>query len=144
MRPAWRSASCSIVALHAAGATASAAADTAPLRVCAKPNNLPSSHRDGSGFENRIARLVAQELERPLEFVWHPQWRAFTRKTLGAGKCDLRDRLDAFIAQRRAQIDAVLADYAVPRLDPVAQPAPDIAQQHSAQNGEQAQGSSSR
>jgi mxaJ protein len=84
-----RSALCGVVALLAAGTAPSAAADPVPLRVCAEPNNLPSSHRDGSGFENRIARLVADDLGRPLEFVWHPQWRAFTRKTLGAGKCDL-------------------------------------------------------
>jgi mxaJ protein len=27
------------------------------LRVCADPDNLPLSHADGSGFENRIARV---------------------------------------------------------------------------------------
>jgi mxaJ protein len=41
---------------------ASAVAPARELRVCADPDNLPLSHADGSGFENRIARLVADEM----------------------------------------------------------------------------------
>ena len=59
------------------------------LRVCADPDNLPYSSRDGSGFENRIARIVADELQAPLQLHWQPQRRGFVRKTLGAGRCDV-------------------------------------------------------
>ena len=58
------------------------------LRVCAEPDNLPFSHADHSGFENRIASLLAQELDATLVYSWQPQRRAFVRKTLGAGLCD--------------------------------------------------------
>lgn len=60
-----------------------------PLRVCADPDNLPYSRADGSGFENRIAELVAADLRRPLEYAWLPDRRGFVRKTLGAQLCDV-------------------------------------------------------
>jgi quinoprotein dehydrogenase-associated probable ABC transporter substrate-binding protein len=60
-----------------------------PLRVCADPNNMPFSHRDGQGFENKIAELVARELHRPLVYFWSPQRRGFIRNTLAAGRCDV-------------------------------------------------------
>ena len=59
------------------------------LRVCADPDNLPLSHADGSGFENRIARLVAEEMGAELRYEWLPQRRGFVRKTLGEGLCDV-------------------------------------------------------
>jgi mxaJ protein len=59
------------------------------LRVCADPDNLPYSHRDGSGFENRIAQLVASDFGLPLAYAWLADRRGFVRKTLGAGLCDL-------------------------------------------------------
>jgi quinoprotein dehydrogenase-associated probable ABC transporter substrate-binding protein len=59
------------------------------LRVCADPDNLPFSHRDGSGFENRIAALVAEELGATLTYEWAPLLRGFVRKTIGSGACDL-------------------------------------------------------
>jgi mxaJ protein len=61
----------------------------APLRVCADPDNLPFSHRDGSGFENRIAQLAAEDLKLPLAYEWLPDRRGFVRKTLGARLCDV-------------------------------------------------------
>lgn len=59
------------------------------LRVCADPDNLPYSHRDGSGFENRLAQWLAEELHRPLQVAWLPLQRGFVRKTLGEGRCDV-------------------------------------------------------
>ena len=64
-------------------------AGAAELRVCAEPDNLPFSHRDESGFENRIARLLAADLGRELTYSWNLQRRAFVRKTFGSGLCDL-------------------------------------------------------
>src|SRR3954447_8696365 len=59
------------------------------LRVCADPDNLPLSHYDGSGFENRIARLIAAEMGAELRYEWLPLRRGFVRKTMGAGACDV-------------------------------------------------------
>jgi mxaJ protein len=66
-----------------------AASETRELRVCADPDNLPFSHEDGSGFENRIARLVADEMGAELRYEWLPLRRGFVRKTMGAGLCDV-------------------------------------------------------
>jgi quinoprotein dehydrogenase-associated probable ABC transporter substrate-binding protein len=60
-----------------------------PLRVCADPNNMPFSNRQGQGFENRIADLVAREMHRPLAYFWSPQRRGFVRNTLNAERCDV-------------------------------------------------------
>ena len=67
------------------------AAEPAPdaLRVCADPDNLPYSHENGTGFENRIAQLVADEMKLPLAYEWLPDRRGFVRKTLGARLCDV-------------------------------------------------------
>jgi mxaJ protein len=59
------------------------------LRVCADPDNLPYSRRDGSGFENRIAEAVAKELGATLVYTWLPQGRGLVRKTLNADLCDV-------------------------------------------------------
>jgi quinoprotein dehydrogenase-associated probable ABC transporter substrate-binding protein len=66
------------------------AADPAPLRVCADPDNLPFSNDRQQGFENAIARLVADDLHATLQYTWFSQQnRGFLRQTLQAGKCDL-------------------------------------------------------
>jgi mxaJ protein len=59
------------------------------LKVCADPNNLPFSNRRGEGFENKIAQLVAKDLNARVEYTWWAQRRGFFRNTLKAGECDL-------------------------------------------------------
>jgi quinoprotein dehydrogenase-associated probable ABC transporter substrate-binding protein len=65
------------------------------LRVCEDPDNPPFSMRDGSGFENKIAELLAKSLGWKLEYTWFPQRFGFIRHTLrakdeqGHYKCDL-------------------------------------------------------
>ena len=61
----------------------------APLRVCADPNNLPFSNDRGQGFENRIADLLARDLQEKVEYTWWAQRRGFVRNTLKAGSCDV-------------------------------------------------------
>lgn len=61
----------------------------AQLRVCADPDNLPLSHENGSGFENRIAQLIADDWGVPLGYAWLPDRRGFVRKTLGEHLCDV-------------------------------------------------------
>jgi quinoprotein dehydrogenase-associated probable ABC transporter substrate-binding protein len=59
------------------------------LRVCADPANLPLSDRDGGGFENAIAELLAAKLGRTVQYTWYPQATGFVRQTLAKGLCDL-------------------------------------------------------
>lgn len=59
------------------------------LRVAADPNNLPFSNDRLEGFENRIAEILADELDAKLEYTWHAQRRGFFRNTLKANKADL-------------------------------------------------------
>ncbi len=59
------------------------------LRVCADPNNLPFSNDRQEGFENAIAKVIADALGADLEYVWWAERRGFIRNTLNAGLCDL-------------------------------------------------------
>jgi mxaJ protein len=59
------------------------------LRVCADPNNMPFSSREQTGFENRIAALVAGDLSARLMFVWQRMGRGFVREYLDKAQCDL-------------------------------------------------------
>jgi mxaJ protein len=70
-------------------AACSMAAPERVLRVCADPNNLPFSNERGEGFENRLADLVAEELDARVEYTWFAQRRGFIRNTLRAGACDV-------------------------------------------------------
>lgn len=72
-----------------------AALERDAFRVCADPNNLPFSHRNLQGFENRLAELWADRLNLEVEYTWFPQRRGFIRNTLTARneqdeyKCDV-------------------------------------------------------
>jgi quinoprotein dehydrogenase-associated probable ABC transporter substrate-binding protein len=73
----------------ACAVTAALGASAPPLRVCADPNNMPFSNAHGDGFENKMAALVARELDRSLVYFWLPQRRGFLRNSLNAGQCDV-------------------------------------------------------
>jgi mxaJ protein len=75
--------------IAALGGDPSAHAADRVLRVCADPNNLPFSNRQGGGFENKIAEVLAKDLAARLEYTWWAQRRGFVRNTLRAGECDL-------------------------------------------------------
>lgn len=71
-------------------------ADRDAFRVCADPNNLPFSNKQGEGLENRLAEIWAKDLGVPLEYTWFPQRMGFIRNTLravdpqtGQHKCDV-------------------------------------------------------
>jgi quinoprotein dehydrogenase-associated probable ABC transporter substrate-binding protein len=59
------------------------------LRVCADPADLPSSNDKGEGYENKIAKIIADELKVPVVYTWFPRATGFVRMTLAAKKCDL-------------------------------------------------------
>jgi quinoprotein dehydrogenase-associated probable ABC transporter substrate-binding protein len=122
-----------LLALFGILACLGAAAQEPPqaLRVCADPDNLPYSREDGTGFENRIAELVAADFGLPLEYAWLPDRRGFVRKTMGAGLCDLVigvpagfDRTlntrpyyrSSYLLVQRAGSEAPLRDFSDPRL----------------------------
>jgi mxaJ protein len=68
---------------------ATAGSAPAALRVCADPDNLPFSDARGHGLENRLAELLARDLDRTLTYTWWAQRRGFLRETLRAGRCDV-------------------------------------------------------
>jgi len=59
------------------------------LRICADPNNLPYSNDQQEGFENKIVKLIATDLDREVTYFWFPQREAFFSKTLNSGVCDV-------------------------------------------------------
>jgi quinoprotein dehydrogenase-associated probable ABC transporter substrate-binding protein len=62
--------------------------DPKVLRVCADPHNLPFSNDKGEGFENKLAELFAEKLQKKLDYTYFPQATGFVRMTLGAHRCD--------------------------------------------------------
>ncbi len=70
------------------GAT-QAAAPRRVLRISADPNNLPFTNDRLEGFENRIAELLAREMQAELEYYWRAQRRGFFRQALKEGECDV-------------------------------------------------------
>jgi mxaJ protein len=62
---------------------------TAPLRICSDPDNLPFSNRAQSGFDNRIATLLAHDLGRTPVFVWTRSRRGFMREQFNKNACDV-------------------------------------------------------
>jgi quinoprotein dehydrogenase-associated probable ABC transporter substrate-binding protein len=58
------------------------------VRVCADPDNMPSSNDKSEGYENKIATLIAQELKAKLEYIWYPTRRGYFR-ILNGMYCDM-------------------------------------------------------
>jgi len=72
------------------GAAGSAApAQAWEMRVCADPDNMPFSRRDAGGFENKIAKVLADDLGAKLTFVWWPETEEMVSKQLREGNCDI-------------------------------------------------------
>lgn len=85
-----------VLAVIAAGAFAqSVPAQTSDLvsktalRVCADPAAYPMSTEDGTGYENRIAQLLGDKLDLPVDYTFYPMSTGFVRNTLKANKCDV-------------------------------------------------------
>ena len=52
------------------------------FRVCADGNYMPMSNQALEGYENQIAKLLADELDLEVEYYWFPQRLGFIRNTL--------------------------------------------------------------
>jgi quinoprotein dehydrogenase-associated probable ABC transporter substrate-binding protein len=80
--------SCIAIAAATAGCARAEAAQR-ELRVCADPNNMPFSNQRQQGFENRIANLIARDMNAKVTYTWWAQRRGFVRNTLNASSCDI-------------------------------------------------------
>jgi mxaJ protein len=78
-----------ILACGWACARETAARPVRELRVCADPNNLPFTNQRLQGFENKLADLVAREMDATVRYTWWAQRRGFIRNTLNTGQCDV-------------------------------------------------------
>jgi mxaJ protein len=58
------------------------------LKIAADPNNLPFTNDKLEGFENKIAALVADELNAQIQYIWRPQRLGFFQATLQTGQAD--------------------------------------------------------
>jgi quinoprotein dehydrogenase-associated probable ABC transporter substrate-binding protein len=63
--------------------------DPKVFRVCADPSNMPFSNTSGEGFENKVAALLAHELDEPTSYTYFPQVIGFVRNTLNVLRCDV-------------------------------------------------------
>jgi len=59
------------------------------IRICADPDNLPSSNDKSQGFENKIAELLAQFWGSRLEYAWWPVRRGYFSRALNGRYCDV-------------------------------------------------------
>jgi mxaJ protein len=92
----WRLAAIlGVLAVHQAAAQAPGLGSSVELvdpkvfRVCADPSNLPYSNTKGEGFENKVAELLAHDLNEPTNYTYFPQVIGFVRNTLNALRCDV-------------------------------------------------------
>ena len=76
------------VAATPAEAQRPAPRDPGLIRVCADPDNMPSSNEKGEGYENKLAELIAKELNSKLTYVWYPTRRGYFR-ILNGMYCDM-------------------------------------------------------
>ncbi len=73
---------CALLAAAAVLVQPAVALERDAFRVCADPNNLPFSHKNLQGFENKLAELWSERLGLQLEYTWFPQRMGFVRNTL--------------------------------------------------------------
>jgi mxaJ protein len=59
------------------------------ITVCADPADLPFSNKELEGFENKIAKIVAEGLNLELNFYWWPNQRGLVRNTLDKNTCQV-------------------------------------------------------
>ncbi len=61
----------------------------AELRICADPYDLPFSNDKEEGFENKIAHVIARDLNATVINYWWPARRGVLRSSILAGRCDV-------------------------------------------------------
>jgi quinoprotein dehydrogenase-associated probable ABC transporter substrate-binding protein len=91
MHRTWFTRSGALLVAAASVVLLASAARRAPseLRVCVDPYDMPFSNDKEEGFENKIAHVVARDLNATVVNFWFPQRRGFLRQTILAGHCDV-------------------------------------------------------
>jgi quinoprotein dehydrogenase-associated probable ABC transporter substrate-binding protein len=59
------------------------------LHIAADPNNLPFSNDKLEGFENKIADVIAKDLDADVQYVWRAQRRGFFRHAFKEDGCEV-------------------------------------------------------
>lgn len=84
-----------VSSIHADEVAKEAGADPSVLRICAAANEAPYSTRDEQGFENKIAKVIAEAMGRTAMFVWHNKPAIYlVRDKLDMRVCDVVIGLD--------------------------------------------------
>lgn len=83
--PSWTAACLAVAGIIAFSAPAGAW----EMRVCADPDYMPFSDVDGAGYENRIAEILADELDADLTYQWWPHEPSMISDMLREGECDM-------------------------------------------------------
>lgn len=95
LRHARRPAGHALAALGLAAIIVSGQWITAPfaaaweMRVCADPDYMPQSNRDGEGYENKIAEILADEMGADLTYQWWTLAPSMVSEQLREGNCDM-------------------------------------------------------
>lgn len=55
--------------------------------ICADPADLPFSNKKLEGFENEIAKIIAEGMNAEVNFYWWPNQRGLVRNTLNKNLC---------------------------------------------------------
>jgi mxaJ protein len=63
--------------------------DGSEFKVCSDQDNLPYSNSKQEGFENKIAEVLAKDLNKTLSYQFWYDRMGFLRNTLNAKKCDV-------------------------------------------------------
>ena len=80
----------SLAAFLLAGQGAAAPSAAAwEMRVCADPDYMPQSNRDGEGYENKIVEILADELGAELTYQWWTLAPSMVTEQLREGNCDM-------------------------------------------------------
>lgn len=103
------------------------------LRVCAAQDELPYSDSSGNGFENQLARVFGDALDKRVEFVWSERPGIYlVGDYLNEGLCDVVMGVDeddsrvlttkpyyrsTYLFVYRSDSDAEVADWQSPALD---------------------------
>ena len=59
------------------------------FKVCADPDNMPYSNVKQEGFEDKIAKLLADDLGKKLTYTYAYNRQGFMRNTINAKRCDI-------------------------------------------------------
>jgi quinoprotein dehydrogenase-associated probable ABC transporter substrate-binding protein len=59
------------------------------IHIAADPNNLPFSNDRLEGFENKIAQVIAKDLDADVQYVWRAQRRGFFRHAFKEDGCEV-------------------------------------------------------